>query len=73
MPHEFGTLKHEAAALDDDARRELCAFLISLREKQWAAHLRKLAPRIEEAGPERWLTIEEIKERLDKIPEPPGE
>lgn len=67
------TLKREAAALDDGARRELCAFLISLREEKWAAHLRKLAPRLDDPGTVRWLTIEELKERLDKIPEPPGE
>jgi hypothetical protein len=67
------TLKREAAALDDEARRELCAFLIALREKQWAAHLRKLAPRLDQTEPGRWLTLEEVKERLERIPEPPGE
>ena len=67
------TLKREAAALDDAARRELCAFLISLREKQWEAHLRKLAPRLDDADPSRWLTLDEFKERLEKIPEPEGE
>ena len=67
------TLKREAAALDDQARRELCAFLISLREQQWEAHLRKLAPRLNQAEPGRWLTIEEVRERLEKIPEPAGE
>ena len=67
------TLKREAAGLDEEARRELCAFLIALREKQWEAHLRKLAPRLDDTAPDRWLTIEELKERLEKIPEPPGE
>ena len=67
------TLKCEAAALDEGARRELCAFLISLREKQWEAHLRKLAPRLDDAAPDRWLTLEELKARLEKIPEPPGD
>lgn len=34
------TLKRDAAALDDAARRELRAFLISLREKQWVSGVR---------------------------------
>jgi len=45
------TLKRGAAALDNAARRELRAFLISLREKQWEAHLRKLVPRLDDADP----------------------
>lgn len=66
-------LKREAAALDEAARRELCAFLISLREKQWEAHLRRLAPRLDDPAPDRWLTLDELRARLDKIPEPSGE
>lgn len=66
-------LKREAAALDDEARRELCAFLISLRERQWEAHLRSLAPRLNDPVPDRWLTLEEVRARLEKIPEPSGE
>jgi hypothetical protein len=66
-------LKREAAALDETARRELCAFLISLREEQWAAHLRKLSPSLDDPDPNRWLTLEQVRERLEKIPEPAEE
>jgi hypothetical protein len=66
------TLKREAAALDDAARRELCSFLIALREKQWAARARELAAVLDDPDPSRWLTIEEVRRRLEKIPEPPG-
>jgi hypothetical protein len=67
------TLKREAAALDETARRELRAFLISLREEQWASHLRKLGARLNDPDPNRWLTLEELRERLDRIPEPAEE
>ena len=66
-------LKREAAALDEDSRRELCAFLISLREKQWAARFRTLAADLDDPDPNRWLTLEQVRERLDRIPEPSGE
>jgi hypothetical protein len=67
------TLKREAAALGDDARRELCSFLIPLREKQWAARAREMAAVLDDPDPSRWLTLEQVRERLDKIPEPSGE
>ena len=67
------TLKREAAALDDNARRELCSFIISLREKQWAARTREMAAVLDDPDPSRWLTLDEVRKRLDKIPEPSGE
>lgn len=67
------TLKREAAALDDGARRELWSFLISLREKQWAARTKEMAAVLDDPDPSRWLTLEEVRKRLDKIPEPSGE
>jgi len=67
------TLKREAAALNDEERRELCAFLISLREKQWVEFLRNASKRLDDPDPNRWLTIEEFKRRLDEIPAPPAE
>lgn len=63
----------KAAALDDDARRELCSFLISLREKQWAARAREQTAILDDPDPSRWLTLEEVRERLEKIPEPSGQ
>lgn len=66
------TLKREAAALDDDARKELFTFLVSLREKQWAERMKRVSAVLDDPDPSRWLTIEEVRERLEKIPEPPG-
>ncbi len=65
------TLKHEAAALDEGARRELFSFLISLREQQWAGHAKSLAQNLDDPNPSRWLSADEFKTRLDRIPEPP--
>ena len=67
------TLKREAAALDDSARKELFTFLVSLREKQWAERMKRVSAVLDDPDPSRWLTIEEVRERLEKIPEPPGE
>ena len=63
------TLKREAAALDDVARRELFTFLVSLREKQWAERMRGMTAVLNDPDPSRWLTLEEVRERLEKIPE----
>ena len=63
-------LKREAAALDDNARKELFAFLVSLREKQWAEHLREAAAVLDSHEQSRWLTPEEFKKRLENIPVP---
>lgn len=65
------TLKQEAAALDDTSRKELFSFLISLREQQWAGQARKMARSLDDPDPNRWLTLDEFRARLDQIPEPP--
>ncbi len=67
------TLKREIAALDDGARRELSSFLFSLREKQWAERLREMATVLDDPNPNRWLTLDEVRDRLEKIPEPAEE
>ena len=67
------TLKREAAALDEKSRKELVAFLISLREKQWAAEVQAMAKKLDDPDQSRWLTPEEFKTRLEQIAEPAGE
>ncbi len=65
------TLKQEAAALDDQSRQELVAFLVSLREKQWQAYARAAARKLDDPNASRWLTLEEFQTRLAEMPEPP--
>ena len=64
-------LKQEAAALDDRSRWELLSYLLAMREEEWAASAREAARKLDDPNPDRWLTIEEFKARLDLIPEPP--
>jgi len=65
------TLKQQAAALDDQSRKELVAFLVSLREKQWQAYARAAARKLDDPDASRWLTLEEFQTRLAERPEPP--
>jgi hypothetical protein len=64
-------LKREAAALDDQSRKELVAFLVALREQQWHAHARSVAHKLDDPDASRWLTLEEFQTRLDRIAESP--
>lgn len=64
------TIKKEAAALDETSRKDLVSFLISLREQEWAGHALKLGSALDDPDPNRWVTLDDFKARLDKIPEP---
>ena len=64
-------LKREAATLDDKSRKELIAFLISLREQQWLAHARAAGRKLNDPDSSRWLTQDEFQARQDEIPKPP--
>ena len=64
-------LKQEAAALDEPSRKELFAYMVSLREQQWAALIRTLARNLDDSDARRWLTLKEFETRLNRIPEPP--
>ena len=52
-------LKREAAALDAPSRKELMAFLISMREEEWATQLREASKRLDDPDQNRWLSLEE--------------
>ena len=64
------TLKMEAARLDEQSRKELVTFLISLRGRQPAGRARRLTEIRDAQDPGRWLTSEEFSERLNRIAEP---
>lgn len=64
-------LKQEAAALDTASQGKLLVYLASLREERWAAEAREAARKLDDPNPDRWLTPEEFRARLDQIPEPP--
>ena len=64
------TLKKEAASLDEQSRKELVTFLVSLRNQQPEDRARRLTEIRDGRDPNRWLTPEEFRERLDRIEVP---
>jgi len=66
-------LKKEAANLDEQSRKELVKFLVSLRTGPSADRARRLREIRDDQDPARWLTPGEFRERLDRIAEPTGD
>ncbi len=60
----FDALREQAATLIPDDRRRLMAFLISLEDNETTAYRARLREKIDDSSPDRWLTIEQIDERL---------
>lgn len=58
-------LKTKIAALSPDDRRELAAFLVSLRHRDWVRHGEQMARKIDDKNPDHWLTWEELDQRLE--------
>ena len=65
-------LKREAANLDEQSRKELVAYLVSLRHQQ-ADRAHRMSEIRDAKDPGRWLTAEEFEERLSRIAEPTDE
>ena len=66
-------LKKEAASLDEQSRKELVTFLVSIRGRQPADRARRLTEIRDDPDPSRWLTPQEFTERLSRIAEPTDE
>lgn len=62
-------LKREAANLDEQSRKELVGYLVSLRHQQ-ADRARRMTEIRDAKDPGRWLTADEFKDRLNRIAEP---
>ena len=60
----FETLKAEVQALPLDARRKLMAFMVALQDEAREGYAAKLAEKIDDRSPTRWLTAEECEQRL---------
>jgi hypothetical protein len=58
-------LKSELQALPADERRELAAFLVSLRHKDLAGYRARMSEKIDDKNPERWVTLDELDQRLE--------
>jgi hypothetical protein len=60
----FESLATEVKALPADARRKLMAFMVALQDESREGYAAKLAAKIDDKSPERWLTPEQCEQRL---------
>jgi len=56
-------LKDEAAHLSSEQRRELVAFLIALATEQDEAFKQKLAAKIRDRDPAKWVDLDDAQKR----------
>ncbi len=57
-------IKNKIECLPLEERRQLAAFLISLRHRDLAEYRTNLAKKIDDTNPENWLSLEEYDQRL---------
>jgi hypothetical protein len=57
-------IKAEIAAMPAKERRELAAYLVSLRHEDLVGYRTRMAKKIDDANPEHWVTLEELDLRL---------
>ncbi len=57
-------IKSELRALPSEERRKLMAFIVALQDEGRAGYAAKLAEKIDDRSPERWLTPEECEHKL---------
>ena len=60
----IAALKTEIASLPVEERRELIGYIVSLNRKNNDEFMRKLAEKMDDKSPERWVTIDEAERRL---------
>jgi hypothetical protein len=64
-PVSIQEIKSELQALPADERRELAAFLVSLRHKDLVGYRARMSDKIDDQSPENWVTLEELDQRLE--------
>ena len=67
----FDMLKTELQSLPADARRKLLAFMVALEDQARDGYAAKLAEKIDNKSPERWLTADECERKLGLSGEAP--
>ena len=60
----FEVLQTEVRALPADARRKLMAFMVALQDEVREGYAAKLAQKIDDRSPGRWLSAEECERKL---------
>jgi hypothetical protein len=57
-------IKSELRALSIEERRKLMAFMVVLEDEENGDYATKLAKRIDDRSPEKWLSAEQCESRL---------
>lgn len=57
-------LKEELKTLSAPERRQLAAFLVTLRHRDLAGYRERLARKMDDDDPAHWLTLEQLDQRL---------
>jgi len=60
----FEALTREVAAWPDDQVRRFQAFLVTLRHQREQGTLEKLAAKLDDPDPARWISLEDAEKRL---------
>ncbi|WP_042726023.1 hypothetical protein [Chthoniobacter flavus] len=60
----FDALLKEVEALDATARRKLIAYMITLEDRRQTEYAEKLAQKIDDQTPGKWLTVEQCEREL---------
>ncbi len=58
-------IKSEMETLPRDERRELAAFLVSLRHRELNDYRARMAEKIDDASAGKWATLDELDERIE--------
>jgi hypothetical protein len=60
----FDALLKEVESLDDEERRRLLAFMVAMEDRSNAGYAEKLARKLDDTSPGRWLTPEQCEREL---------
>ena len=60
----FDALKTEVQPLPAEERRKLLAFMVVLEDGERADYRDKLAWKIDDKSPDRWLTADQVEQKL---------
>ena len=58
------TIQSELRALSSEERRKLMAFMVVLEDQSRADYAAKLAQKMDDRSPDRWLTPEQCEQEL---------
>ena len=57
-------IKQELAGLDAEGRQQIIAFLVSINQRENPEYRAKMARKIDDNDPSRWVTLEEFEKRF---------